>query len=171
MNEIKEIIARGDCYKLLAACFYEPDKKLFLEEKLADNLESLMKKFSADATVAAINMQKSLSELSQEQLSVDHAALFVGPFELIAAPYGSVHIEKKRTVKEDSTMFVARCYHEAGLSVEMKEPEDLVAIELEFMYYLCGKEAEAIHENRMEDAQLFWDKQKNFYFKAMRPWI
>ena len=29
--------------------------------------------------------------LSQEQLSIDHAALFVGPFELIAAPYGSVY--------------------------------------------------------------------------------
>ncbi len=171
MDECKEILTLGDCFKLLAACFYEPDKQLFVEEKLAENIESIMEIFSPDATAAADNMQKSLSELSQEQLSIDHAALFVGPFELIAAPYGSVHIEKKRTVKEDSTMFVARCYHEAGLSVDMKEPEDHVAIELEFMYYLCGKEAEAIHENRMEDAQLFWDKQQNFYFKAMRPWI
>lgn len=171
MNEINEIIGRGDCFKLLAVCFYEPDKQLFLEEQLAENLESLMEHFSPDAQVAAVNMQKSLNELSQEELSVDHAALFVGPFELIAAPYGSVHIEKKRTVKEDSTIFVARCYHEAGLSVDLKEPEDHVALELEFMYYLCGKEAEAIHEKRVEDATRFRDMQIIFYFKAIKPWI
>lgn len=171
MNEIKEIIVRGDCFKLLAACFYEPDKQLFVEEKLAENLESLMENFSPDAKVAAKNMQKSLNELSQETLSVDHAALFIGPFELIAAPYGSVHIEKKRTVKEDSTMFVARCYDEAGMSVDMKEPEDHVAIELEFMYYLCGMQAEALHGGRSEDAQHFRDMQTTFYFQAMKPWI
>lgn len=171
MNEIKEIVSRGDCYKLLAACFYEPDKQLFVEEKLAENIEALMEQFSTAAKRAAKKMQTSLSELSQERLSVDHAALFVGPFELIAAPYGSVHIEKKHTVKEDSTMFVARCYHEAGLSVDIKEPEDHVALELEFMYYLCGKEAEALGANMEEAAKRFRNMQISFHFKAMKPWI
>lgn len=171
MNEINEILTRGDCFKLLAACFYEPDKKLFLEERLAENLESLMVHYSPDAQMAAVNMQRALNELSQEKLSVDHAALFVGPFELVAAPYGSVHIEKKRTVKEDSTMFAARCYAEAGLSVDVKEPEDHIAIELEFMHYLCRKEAEALHNDRQEEARHCKDLQIHFYFKAMKPWI
>lgn len=168
---MNEILTRGDGFKLLAACFYEPDTQLFIEEKLAVNLESLMENFSPDARQAARNMAKALDELSQEKLSVDHAALFLGPFELIAAPYGSVYIEKKRTVKADSTMFVARCYHDAGLSVDLKEPEDHVAIELEFMYHLCRKEADAIRDNRLEDAAFLQDMQIKFYFKAMKPWI
>lgn len=127
--------------------------------------------FSPEAEQAAGFMKKSLKELSQEELSVDHAALFVGPFELIAPPYGSVYIEKKRIVKGESTLFAARCYEKAGLSVDTKEPEDHVAIELEFMYYLCGKEVTALQEKRPENAQHFNDMQRLFYFKAMKPWI
>lgn len=39
------------------------------------------------------------------------------------------------------------------------------------MYYLCGKEAEDLHEEGSEDAKCFRDMQINFYFKAMKPWI
>ncbi|WP_169309131.1 molecular chaperone [Desulforhopalus sp. IMCC35007] len=171
MNEINKLISRGDCFKLLAVCFYEPEKKLFTEEKLGENLGHLLADISFDARIAADSMQRALCEISQENLSIDHASLFVGPFELIAAPYGSVYIDKKRTVMGESTLYAARCYQEAGLAVDIKEPQDHIAIELEFMYFLCSKEAAARQENRMEDADRFQDLQARFYYNAMRPWV
>lgn len=171
MNEINKLITRGDCFKLLAVCFYEPEKTLFSEEKLSENLIHLLGHISRDAQIAAEKMQKALCEINQEKLSIDHASLFIGPFELIAAPYGSVYIDKKRTVMGESTLYAARCYQEAGLSVDIKEPQDHIAIELEFMYFLCGKEAVARQDSRMEDADRLRDLQVRFYSNAMRPWV
>ncbi|OEU64904.1 MAG: hypothetical protein BA863_14165 [Desulfovibrio sp. S3730MH75] len=171
INEINELISRGDCFKLLAVCFYEPEKTLFTEERLSENLGHLLEHISRDAQIAADRMQSALCEISQEKLSIDHASLFVGPFELIAAPYGSVYIDKKRTVMGKSTLYAARCYQEASLSVDIKEPQDHIAIELEFMYFLCGKEAAARQDSRMEDADHFKDMQVRFYYNAMRPWV
>lgn len=171
MNEVNKLISRGDCFKLLAACFYEPEKSLFTEENICENLGELLGNISADAQAAATKMKKALYESSQEKLSIDHASLFVGPFELIAAPYGSVYIDKKRTVMGESTLYAAKSYQEAGLSVDIKEPQDHIAIELEFMYFLCGKEAAARQDSRMEDADHLKDLQVRFYYNAMRPWV
>jgi TorA maturation chaperone TorD len=144
MNDTDKTLQRGDCFKLMAACFYEPDKQLFIEEKLGEKLEQLLDQLAPNCVPAVRQMKNALKQLEQEQLSIDHAALFVGPFELIAAPYGSVYIEKKRTVMGDSTINVAQFYQDAGLSVDIKEPPDHIAIELEFLHYLCSKEAAAL---------------------------
>lgn len=171
MDTINNPVTRGECFRLLAACFYEPERSVFLEEQVAENLQSRLAPFSEVARQAAKRMHEGLLELSQETLSIDHAALFVGPFELLAPPYGSVYIEKKRTVMGDSTMFATRCYQEAGLSVEVKEPGDHIAIELEFMALLCGKEVEAVREDRAEEAISFQGMQNRFYHQAMAPWV
>lgn len=168
---MNETIQRGDCFKLLAACFYEPEKSLFIEEQVASKLALLLDDQSPDAARAARDMETALQGQSQEGLSVAHAALFVGPFELLAAPYGSVYIEKKRRVMEDSTLNAARSYQEAGLSVDIKEPADHIVIELEFMYYLCNKEATAGADGVLEEAMRFRDIQARFYHYAMKPWV
>ncbi|MFW2368369.1 MAG: TorD/DmsD family molecular chaperone, partial [Desulforhopalus sp.] len=69
-----------------------------------------------------------------------------------------------------SSINVARLYQEAGLSVDVKEPPDHIAIELEFMYYLCSKEASAASDNQFEEARQIREQQRYFYFNALRPW-
>ena len=170
MKEFEKSLQRGDCFKLMAACFYEPDRQLFLEEELAEKLEQLLESLSPEGAAAARRMQSCLKELDQEKLSIDHAALFVGPFELLAAPYGSVYIEQKRTVMGNSTIHAARSYQDAGLSVDVKEPPDHIAVELEFMYYLCTKEATAASNDRSADACRFRNQQREFYRTALKPW-
>lgn len=170
MNDTDKTLQRGDCFKLLAACFYEPDKQLFVEEELCEKLEQLVDQLAPNCASAARQMKNALKQLEQERLSIDHAALFVGPFELIAAPYGSVYIEKKRTVMGESTLNVAQFYQDEGLSVDIKEPPDHMAIELEFLHYLCSKEAAALNVNQIEDARLFRERQIVFYFNALKPW-
>lgn len=154
----------------MAACFYEPDRQLFLEEELAEKLEHLLESLSPEGAAAARRMQSCLHELDQKKLSIDHAALFVGPFELLAAPYGSVYIEQRRTVMENSTIHATRSYQEAGLSVDVKEPPDHIAVELEFMYYLCSKEATAASDDIPGDTRRFRNQQREFYRGALKPW-
>jgi TorA maturation chaperone TorD len=170
MNEIEKTLQRGDCFKLLAACFYEPDKQMFLEEELGENLEQLLERLSPRCVKAARRLTSALKELGQEKLSIDHAALFIGPFELIAAPYGSVYIEEMRTVMGESTVNAAQYYQNADLSVDIKEPPDHIAIELEFMHYLCSKEAAALDDNLVEDVYQIRQQQIGFYFSALKPW-
>lgn len=171
MTEMNDTTQRGDCFKLLAACFYEPEKQLFIEEKVGEKLGQLLDDQTLDGARAARAMQSALQEQSQEQLSIDHAALFVGPFELLAAPYGSIYIEKKRLVMGDSTVNAARYYQEADLAVDIKEPPDHIVIELEFMYYLCSKEVSAASNGLTDEAERFRELQVRFFHNAMEPWL
>ena len=171
MNEINETRRRGDCFKLLAACFYEPGRSLLIAEKVGEKLWLLLDGQAPDAARAGRDMQNGLQELDQEKMSVDHAALFVGPFELLAAPYGSVYVDKSRRVMGESTMIAGRYYQEADLSVTIKEPPDHIIIELEFMYYLCSKEASAAENGLEDDSRKFRDIQVRFFNDIMKPWI
>lgn len=171
MNERREIILRSNCFKLLAGCLYEPDRQLLIEERVSENLGDLLRECAPEAAEAASCMAAALQGQSQEQLSVDYAALFVGPFSLIAAPYGSVYLDQGRRVMGDSTLEVRRFYQEAGLSVDVDEPPDHVVIELEFLYYLTACEASALAEGRAEEEAGFRATQSRFFFTCLRPWI
>lgn len=165
-----ETLDRGNCFKLLAACFYEPEKRLFIEEAVCDNLHGLLEKIAPSAASHVKTMQDSLLQLGEEQLKVDYSALFVGPFELIAAPYGSVYLEHQRQVMGKSTLDVQRFYHNAGLVPGLQEPPDHIAIELEFMHYLCIREAEALEAGDMETA-LCQRKLQLDFAATMMSWI
>jgi TorA maturation chaperone TorD len=170
MTDQDKIVIRGNCFKLLAACFYEPEKELFIEEKVCDNLKNLLNEWASDAAKAAGEMDLCLENISQEQLSIDHAALFVGPFELTAAPYGSVYAEDSRQLMGETTINTLRFYEDAGLSVDVKEPPDHIAIELEFMSHLCSKEAESSSAGNHGEAEKFREMQVQFFRTALQ-WV
>jgi len=134
---------RADCYKLLAVCFYQPEKELFAAEKVFENLSGLLQEVSPEAQTHSIKMRALFEKTDDQDLAVDYAALFVGPFELAAPPYGSVYLEDSRQVMGQTTIDTMESYREAGLTVDIKEPADHIAIELEFMHYLILSEVEA----------------------------
>lgn len=163
-------VTRANCFKLLAACFYEPDRHLFMEEQVCTNLKNLLASWAPGAAQAASDMERCLVHSEQDLLSVDHAALFIGPFELLAAPYGSVYLEKHRQVMGNSTVNVQKSYEEAGVAVDVREPPDHIAIELEFMHYLCRKEADAATAGDTETAAKFHNRQTDFYWSSLQ-WV
>lgn len=171
MLKQNDTIVRSDCLRLLAACFYEPDRDMFLEEKVCENLAGLLADTAPGAVQAAREMAEALQESDQEQLSRDHAALFVGPFELLAAPYGSVYLEKGRRVMGDSTIEVARFFRQEGLEVDVSEPPDHIAIELEFLSYLAEKEALAAAEGLGDEADRCRQVQARFLEGYLLPWL
>jgi TorA maturation chaperone TorD len=108
-----------------------------------------------------------------EPLKVDFAKLFVGPYKLSAAPYGSVYLEGERKMMGDSTLDIKNRYREAGLTMAMnfKDAPDHITAELEFMQYLIFKEIEAISYLDIETAIGFIQKQKFFLEDHLMAWV
>lgn len=164
---------RGECFRLLAACFYKPQKLVFTQEKVFQNLTSLLEQVCPDAAHCSKKMWESFLNYSEEELSIEYAKLFVGPYELKAPPYGSVYQDGGRRIWGDSTMEVAAIYKKAGLSMEddFKEPPDHIAVELEFMHYLIYRETNASINSKIQEVIEFLKYRELFLKKYLGAWI
>lgn len=164
--------ARRDCYKLLAACFYQPQKELFLEEEVFINLTNLLKPICPEAAVFSEEMGSAVFKYSNEDLLVEYARLFVGPSVLLAPPYGSLYLEEGGKVMGETTVKVLEVYKVEGLSLDehFKNLPDHIAAELEFMFYLAFNEVEALENNNIEKAVYFLNKQRSFKQTFLGRW-
>ena len=110
---------KRDCYKLLADCYYVPDERLLTmlhgSDRSGGNLYS--------------EITRNLPATSEiESLRIDYSKLFLGPYSILAPPYGSIYLENKGAVMGDSTIDVKNKYAEEGLNVCLKEVPDHIAI-------------------------------------------
>lgn len=130
--------ARANTYRLLADCFRSP---LELDGEALQALPAQLGACSADGAALAEALLAVLPDDPEalERLRVAHAALFVGPFHLQAAPYSSMYLDVAEQVMGESTMVAMEHYAAVGLDADptQHEPPDHIATELEFMYYLA----------------------------------
>lgn len=156
---------RSDMYKLLSECFYPPD------EKLLNKLNNLG---SSDSGLASLfsEMAIPLSEIGST--TIDYAKLFIGPYKMLAPPYGSLYLENGHKLMENSTIDVLNFYRQEGLDLNLKEAPDHIAVELEFMYFLVVRELEMAKENKTEGVDEYRKKQLGFitnYFGWVREFV
>ncbi len=165
--------ARRDCYKLLAACFYQPQKKLFLDENVFTALGNLLTRVCPEAAFFSEKMATALMQYDEETLLVEYARLFVGPNELLAPPYGSVYLEEGRKVMGESTARVMEFYKAEGLSMDeqFQNLPDHITAEMEFMYYFAYQEVEALEKNDREKAVYFQNRQEVFLRTFLDGWV
>ncbi len=163
---------RENCFRFLAACFYLPQKDLFAEKNLLGNLTKYLQEVCPQAAVYSSEMEKNFFQYSNEDLTVEYSKLFVGPFDLIAPPYGSVYLEGRR-VMGDSTMEVIKTYQREGLSRsdDFKDLPDHIAVELEFVSYLIYKEIESLEKSDLNTTQKFIERQEDFLNAFLRRWV
>jgi len=143
---------RGDCYRLLSACFYQPQKEICVQEEFFNNLEGLLRPISPDIAAHVLEMENAFLKYSEEDLLV---------------AYG------KNMVMGDSTMEVIKLYEEHGLSMdsEFRNLPDHITVEMEFMYYLIFKETEALEKSQW-DAALDYIKTQGLFFDGfLRKWV
>lgn len=171
MDEIAFKQQLSDSFKLMAVFFYEPDTELLVEENVCRNLSKLFQSFCPEACTSVGDIYLALQNNSQEELQIAHADLFVGPFALKASPYGSTYLEKTHMVMGDSTMEVIKHYERVGLEVDIKQPPDHIAIELEFLSYLCSLEAEALQGGDLKKGVELAAEQKFFLGAYVLPWM
>jgi TorA maturation chaperone TorD len=162
---------RSEIYKLLADCYYPPD------ETLSGNVIDLDQKLGMVCPQARQDDdwcgEKTFKADHIKELMVDHARLFVGPFTLLAPPYGSVYLDTERRIMGDSTMAVADRYREAGLEMarDFKDVPDHVTVELEFMHFLISRAIEAATNNKFEAIRTYFQKQRSFLEYHLCAWI
>jgi TorA maturation chaperone TorD len=165
--------ACADIFRILSANFYLPDKALYVEEKLFENLVSLSGPVCSNVKFHAQKMAKAFMVCPEEDLHVEYARLFVGPNELQAPPYGSVYLEEGNRVMGNTTLAVRKMYEEADLSLanDVKQPDDHISLELEFMYYMIHKELEAGEKGNREEAGQWRKQEKLFLVSYLAPWV
>ena len=163
---------REDIYRLLAACYYPPSKEL-IEEECCATLADLLAPVVPDAAQHAVDAALEVGSSSIDSLAVEHARLFIGPFQLVAPPYGSIYIDDAKAVMGDSTARIASFYFSCGLNLadDFHELPDHFAVELEFMSYLAFKQRETEASGHKEEAALFVSLQKEFLDRFLMPWL
>lgn len=153
---------RGDLYKLLSECYYLPDEELI---KTLNSLKKLRGGLYLEIT-------KNIPRMSDvESLKIDYSKLFVGPYGLLAPPYGSLYLEDSGRIMGNSAMDVRNRYREEGLDIGLKEAPDHIVTELEFMYFLIFKEVEAIRNSDFGSAVSYLKKQKAFLETHLGIWV
>lgn len=130
-------MARADVYRLLSACFYEPEEA-FVEEDIFGQLKTALTTLAPDRVDEAAAMNDAFRNVEAETLMLDYTRLFLGPFNILAKPYGSIYLDGETVVMGDSTIKVLDFYREGGFEIadDFREVPDHVALELEFLYLL-----------------------------------
>jgi TorA maturation chaperone TorD len=112
-------------------------------------------------------------EKVRTQLAAAYAALFLNMGPNPVFPFESVYTSAEGLLMQKARDEVLAEYRKEGLDRigEFKEPEDHIAIELEFMSYLCQKTAEAIQAGDRDAVVGYLQKQKEFLEKHLLVWI
>ena len=172
MNEHKSTAAiREDAYRLLAACYYSPTPPL-LDEGCCAALAELLSVPAPEAALHAAEAARQSAGQSVEALAVEHARLFLGPFQLVAPPYGSYYLDEK-TVMGDSTALVETFYHSCGLHLaeDFNDLPDHLKVELEFMSYLVFGERKAYEVADGDEVSRLRALQREFLGRFLVPWL
>jgi len=162
---------RMDAYRLLADGYHRPGPDLL---DGTGKLKSCMERICSEAEQYISSMQSDIAGMAGEgTLEVDYARLFVGPFNLMAPPYGSVYLEGERQVMGASTADVQQRYRAAGLDVDagFKDAPDHIAAELEFMHFLIFKAMEAADKGDADHVVVSLTNQQAFLEIHLGAWI
>ncbi len=159
-DTLEKIHQRADSYKFLSDCFYPPNDELM--HKVVDVAKDSPFFYGLECCVPPA--------IELELLKVDFAELFVGPYKLLAPPYGSVYLEDGGIMGESSIDAKNR-YESEGLDIVIKDAPDHITVELEFMYYLISKQIEASKEADLQLLQSSLHKQASFLQSHLGRWI
>lgn len=156
---LSEVCLRADKYKFLSECYYLPEEGLMQKVVDISQTDSFFGELSSCVPSVELDL-----------LKVDFASLFVGPYKLLAPPYGSFYLEDGKLMG-DSTLDVKKCYEKEGLDIVVKDAPDHISMELEFMYFLITGQIKAIEESNLKNEQSYLQKQSAFLQSHLARWL
>lgn len=109
----------------------------------------------------------------EEELAAEYARLLIGPGDVPAMPYGSFYLSPSRHLMTEETLAVRRRYLDAGLAVERLNqiPDDHAGVELEFLYFLTRRAAEAAERGDPAGAAAALDERRAFVADHCARWM
>jgi anaerobic sulfite reductase subunit A len=105
-------------------------------------------------------------------LAAEYAGLFLNAGKHPVFPYESVYTSQEGLLMQKARDEVLREYQQHGLTrgETFNEPEDHLAIELEFMAFLCRKTIEVLQNDDQEQGIAYLEKQKEFLEQHLLTW-
>lgn len=167
--------ARSQAYSFLALAFLYPDSARLAALRQQYNLLALNPETLADAPSEKLvsELQPAIAALTAASLESAYTQCFghavskdCPPYE---AEYGQAHIFQKAHTLAD----VAGFYRAFGLDLaaDSHERADHVSVELEFMHFLCLKEAYALRQGHPEEQLVLCRKaQRKFLQNHLCRW-
>jgi TorA maturation chaperone TorD len=120
------------------------------------------------AKIEGADLEKVRTDLASE-----YAALFLNASRRAVHPFESVYTSAERLIMQRARDEVLTEYRKEGLDRvgDFREPEDHIAIELEFMAYLCQKAAGAVEAGDKAAALEYLNRQDSFLKKHLLVWV
>lgn len=168
---------RTSTYALLGRLYREE-----VDQTLLDQLRQMDLAIGAEVPQIEQGYQQlkgfldQVHEDSLTDLAVDYARVFIGaglPVKGGAYPYESFYTSPDRILMQDARDEVLKFYRQEGLdkSSEFAEPEDHLALELEFMAFLCHKTAGALNVGDRTAALGYLSTQAVFLEQHLLNWV
>ena len=166
-------VLRSNIYATLALAFSTPK----------GNAEVLYEAIKEEHAIITQTGKGSDKDSNKEQLSLDalkreHLRLFVGPGHVQCPPYESVYRrdrpEMERGLLMGATVAdVRRRYGEANLklSTSFTDLPDHIAIEMEFMHFLCAEESRLAKQGDARELETNRKMQREFLSRHLKPWV
>lgn len=169
VNKVTIMKNRASFYQFLSRLFEkeisgELLRQLVNEEYPEDISQSKMQEGYKGLAEFFKNVKVMNEEHLLDELSADYAKVFLAAGEVkgnAAFPYESVYTSKSKLVMQEAWDEVRRVYADRGLELKSNLSdikEDHIAMELQYMAYLCGQYGKEEEESLLEEQQEFLQK-------------
>ena len=169
------ILNRSGTYAFLARLYRVEADQALLERISGMDLSTEVEDTEIGEGYALLDrFVSTTTESTLTELAVDYAKIFLGVSRGSGAfPYESVYTSESRLFMQEARDEVLMAFREEGLdrSDDFKEPEDHVALEFEFMAYLCQRTLEALQKDDDREANGYLKKQKLFLDEHIMKWV
>ena len=108
-------------------------------------------------------------------LARDYARVFIGHGNnayAAAYPFESVYTSEKRLLMQEARDEIVQVYREGGLQIDpsWRDPEDHIALELEYMQLMARRTCDALREGDDGRALVLLDGQRAFLVRHLVSW-
>lgn len=178
-EELLEILQnRSSTYAFLSRMYREEISSSSLSELVSELASSTEQE---DVSNEGQKLLRQFAERAQNsdlgkvrtELAAEYAGLFLSAGRHPVFPYESVYTSEERLLMQEARDEVLSEYRKEGLDriTDFNEPEDHIAIELEFMSYLCQRTIEAMEKGDKEGSLAYLKKQGDFLGKHLMVWV
>jgi putative dimethyl sulfoxide reductase chaperone len=121
----------------------------------------------------ASSLKEKDLETVRVELAVEYAGLFLGVWRTPAHPSESSYATEGQLIMAKARDEVLKIYRSMGANKipEFAEPEDHIAIELQFMAYLCDKITAALKNRDIPEARKCLEVQEDFLNDHLGRWL
>lgn len=175
--DLKEFLAsRSASYAFLSRAFQQEPT----DEMLKTLVDTVQARPASDANAGDDVLQTYLHGLKGQdlkavanELATEFAGLFLNTGKNPIYPFESVYTSAEHLMMQRAYDEVLKEYRHAGVNraSDFKEPEDHIALELEFMAILGRKTLESLESDDWATGLASLEKQSNFVNKHLLAWV